>query len=77
MTILRHHHVSEDDLLWPMLRARIPLREARINRIEPGSPHRRRAASIDEVAQPGNPEAPPRPAGEYPRLVRVRAENHA
>lgn len=44
---LHHHHVAEDELLWPKLHARIPPREAEINRME--EQHLEIAASADTV----------------------------
>ena len=34
VAVLHHHHAAEDDLIWPKLHARVPMREDDISRME-------------------------------------------
>jgi hypothetical protein len=34
VTVLHHHHAAEDDLVWPKLHVRVPMRDADITRME-------------------------------------------
>ena len=47
-SVLHHHHAAEDDLLWPMLRARLPLRVQDVARMQ--EEHTAIAESIEKVA---------------------------
>ena len=40
-SVLHHHRAAEDDLLWPMLRARLPLRVQDVARMQEEHRHRR------------------------------------
>jgi Hemerythrin HHE cation binding domain len=50
--VLHHHHAAEDDLIWPKLHARMPLRVRTICRMEDA--HRAIAASVDTVLTAGS-----------------------
>jgi hemerythrin-like domain-containing protein len=44
VAVLHHHHAAEDDLIWPKLHARMPLRDSDIRRMEDA--HRAIAAGV-------------------------------
>lgn len=51
VTVLHHHHAAEDDLIWPKLHARVPMRDDDITRME--HEHQAVAAGVDAAMSAG------------------------
>jgi hemerythrin HHE cation binding domain-containing protein len=52
VAVLHHHHAAEDDLIWPKLHARVPMRDDDISRME--NEHHAIAAGVDTATVAGS-----------------------
>jgi iron-sulfur cluster repair protein YtfE (RIC family) len=52
IAVLHHHHAAEDDLIWPKLHARVPMRDDDISGME--DEHRAIAAGADTATATGS-----------------------